>query len=323
LTTSFHDLFTAYLQSRFRLGERELALSPKEVAVLRAYRRPGMGDVAKINPPSPVGSPASAAKTAGVVVGRGLSTKAPSAHEKVSQSLSPAAPRFSRPPTEPIPPVRLELPEGDKPSRLDFIASKIRGDEACRVLFQRHQNMVFGVGDPDARIFFVGEAPGVEEDEQGEPFVGPSGQLLTKMIVAMGLKRSEVYIANICKFRPDMPVGATGNRKPTSAEMSACLPYIRAQIEVVSPRVIVALGATAVEGLFALPRAPIMQMRGQWMEWEGIPVMPTFHPSYLLRSESMIEKRKVWEDLMGVMDKCGIPTTDKQRKFFQTVPAKG
>lgn len=182
--------------------------------------------------------------------------------------------------------------------------------------------MVFGVGDPDARIFFVGEAPGAEEDEQGEPFVGPSGQLLTKMIVAMGLKRSEVYIANICKFRPDMPVGATGNRKPTSAEMAACLPYIRAQIEVVSPRVIVALGATAVEGLFALPRAPIMQMRGQWMEWEGIPVMPTFHPSYLLRSESMIEKRKVWEDLMGVMDKCGVPVTEKQRKFFQSAQDK-
>jgi len=219
--------------------------------------------------------------------------------------------------------MRLQLPEGDKPSRLDFIASKIRGDEACRVLFQRYQNMVFGVGDPEARIFFVGEAPGVEEDEQGEPFVGPSGQLLTKMIVAMGLKRSEVYITNICKFRPDMPVGATGNRKPTSAEMSACLPYIRAQIEVVSPRVIVALGATAVEGLFALPRAPIMQMRGQWMDWEGIPVMPTFHPSYLLRSESMIEKRKVWEDLMGVMEKCGMPVTEKQRKFFQSAQAKG
>jgi uracil-DNA glycosylase len=255
--------------------------------------------------------------------GRGPGIEGATVQGKLSPTAAPAAGRFSRPPSEPAPPVRLELPGGDKPSRLDFIAGKIRGDEACRVLFQRHQNMVFGVGDPEARIFFVGEAPGAEEDEQGEPFVGPSGQLLTKMIVAMGLKRSEVYIANICKFRPDMPVGATGNRKPTSAEMAACLPYIRAQIEVVSPRVIVALGATAVEGLFALPRAPIMQMRGQWMEWEGIPVMPTFHPSYLLRSESMIEKRKVWEDLMGVMEKCGMPITEKQRKFFQSVKATG
>lgn len=299
------ELLTAYLQSRYRLGERDLALSPRAVSALRAFRRPGAGAAPAAKSPSP--SPVAASKI-------------PVAAARPSGGTARiAAPGRVQTP-EAAPAVRLDVPPGDKATRLAFIAEAVRQDAQCRILFQRCKNMVFGVGTPDASILFVGEAPGEEEDEQGEPFVGRAGQLLTKMIQAMGLQRSGVYIANVCKFRPDMPVGATGNRKPTSAEMNACLPYLRAQIGVIAPRVIVALGATAVEGLFSLPKASIMSIRGTWKEWEGIPVMPTLHPAYLLRNESVAEKRKVWEDLLQVMEKTGLPISEKQRNFFSKKP---
>lgn len=299
------ELLTSYLQSRYRLGERDLALSPRAVSALRGFRRPGAGTSPAAK--SPDASPAAAPKPSAPGV------RPPGGPTRIAtpgRVQTPAAP----------PAVRLEVPPGDKASRLAFIAEAVRQDAQCRILFQRCKNMVFGVGSPDASILFVGEAPGEEEDEQGEPFVGRAGQLLTKMIQTMGLQRSGVYIANVCKFRPDMPVGATGNRKPTSAEMTACLPYLRAQIEVIGPRVIVALGATAVEGLFSLPKASIMSIRGTWKEWEGIPVMPTLHPAYLLRNESIAEKRKVWEDLLQVMEKTGLPISEKQRNFFSKKP---
>lgn len=299
------QLLTDYLQSRYRLGERELALSPRAVSALRSFRRPGAGASPAVKSPGP--SPVADSKPS---VAAARPAGGPARITAPGRVQSPEA----------APAVRLEIPPGDKPSRLAFIAEAVRQDAQCRMLFQRCKNMVFGVGNPDASILFVGEAPGEEEDEQGEPFVGRAGQLLTKMIQTMGLQRSGVYIANICKFRPDMPVGATGNRKPTSAEMNACLPYLRAQIGVIGPRVIVALGATAVEGLFSLPKASIMSIRGTWKEWEGIPVMPTLHPAYLLRNESIAEKRKVWEDLLQVMEKTGLPISEKQRNFFTKKP---
>ncbi|MDX6766725.1 MAG: uracil-DNA glycosylase [Candidatus Methylacidiphilales bacterium] len=299
-----HELLTAYLQSRYRLGERELELPAPVVAVLRAYRRPGTTST-----PAPARpTPRTTTESAPVVTSRRVASPSSSPSNARERLQTPSRPAVVAP---------LALPEGTKQQRLDFIAAAIQADTQCRMLFQRSKNMVFGVGSPDAAILFVGEAPGEEEDLQGEPFVGRAGQLLTKMIQAMGLQRSGVYIANVCKYRPDMPEGATGNRKPTSAEMAACLPYLRSQISVIGPQAIVALGATAVEGLFSLPRAPIMKMRGEWMEWEGIPVMPTYHPAYLLRNESVLEKRKVWEDLLQVMEKTGLPVSEKQRNFFR------
>jgi len=162
---------------------------------------------------------------------------------------------------------------------------------------------------------FVGEAPGADEDAQGEPFVGRAGQLLTKIIQAMGFSREDVYIANVLKCRPDMPPGVPGNRKPTPDEMQTCLPWLEKQIAVIAPRVMVALGATAVTGLTGND-APVGRLRGRWLDFRGIPLMTTYHPSYLLHNPALTEKRKVWEDMLKVLEKLDRPITEKQRKFF-------
>jgi DNA polymerase len=162
---------------------------------------------------------------------------------------------------------------------------------------------------------FVGEAPGADEDLQGEPFVGKAGQLLTKIIETMGVKRSDVFIANVLKCRPDMPPGASGNRRPTTAEMQTCLPYLRAQIEIIKPQVLVALGSVAMEGLLGSVE-PMSRLRGRWHEFQGIPLMATYHPAYLLRNQSLGEKRKVWEDMLLVMERVGLPISEKQRGYF-------
>jgi uracil-DNA glycosylase family 4 len=202
-----------------------------------------------------------------------------------------------------------------KAERLQHLGERAAVCVKCPHLAARRHHVVFGVGDPEARILFVGEAPGEEEDLQGEPFVGRAGQLLTKMIGAMGLTREQVYIANILKCRPDMPAGSSGNRKPTNDEMDTCLPYLRAQIDVIQPEVMIALGGTAIEGLLG-PVGGITRLRGKFLEYRGIPLMPTFHPSYLLRNASNTEKRKVWEDLMQVMERTGMPISEKQRGYF-------
>ena len=185
----------------------------------------------------------------------------------------------------------------------------------CPNLASSRKNVVFGVGDINTELMFVGEAPGQDEDEQGEPFVGKAGQLLTKIIQTMGYSRSTVYIANILKCRPDTPGQTAGNRKPTPEEMKTCLPYLLAQIDLIQPRVIVALGGTAVEGLFGKGEG-ITKLRGRWKEFRGIPVMLTFHPSYLLRNMALSEKRKVWEDMLQVLERLGQPISEKQRGYF-------
>lgn len=185
----------------------------------------------------------------------------------------------------------------------------------CPNLAAARKTVVFGVGDINTRILFVGEAPGADEDEQGEPFVGKAGQLLTKIIQAMGLTRDSVYIANILKCRPDTPGQSAGNRKPTPEEMKTCLPYLERQIDLIRPQVIVALGATAVEGLLGKP-VFITKLRGQWQTYRGIPLMPTYHPAYLLRNQAKSEKRRVWEDMMQAMERVALPISEKQRGFF-------
>ncbi len=185
----------------------------------------------------------------------------------------------------------------------------------CPNLVATRTSVVFGVGNPDAQLMFVGEAPGADEDAQGEPFVGAAGQLLTKIIVATGLSRQQVYIANILKCRPDTPGESAGNRKPTTEEMATCLPWLHQQIDLVRPRVLVALGGTAVEGLLG-KTVGITKLRGQWQTYRGIPLMPTYHPAYLLHNQAMSEKRNVWEDMLAVMEKLQMPISEKQRGFF-------
>jgi len=185
----------------------------------------------------------------------------------------------------------------------------------CPHLAASRKNVVFGVGDIHSPLMFVGEAPGADEDEEGEPFVGKAGQLLTRIIQTMGFAREAVYIANILKCRPDTPGQTKGNRKPTPEEMQTCLPYLLAQLDIIEPKVIVALGATAVEGLLG-KSGGITRLRGHWQEFRGVPVMPTYHPAYLLRNQALGEKRKVWEDMLLVLEKLGRPINEKQRNYF-------
>ncbi len=181
------------------------------------------------------------------------------------------------------------------------------------------KTMVFAVGSSLATLMFVGEAPGAEEEKLREPFVGPAGQKLTAIIKAMGLDRPQVYISNICKFRPAMDNQGSGNRKPTAEEMRVCLPFVLKEIDLIKPQVIVALGATAAEGL-GLPGS-VGGLRGKFHSTSGIPTMVTYHPSYLLREEKTGDgiraKRQVWEDMLKVMEKLGLPISEKQRGYFQ------
>lgn len=210
----------------------------------------------------------------------------------------------------------VELPNGDVETRMTWLREKVQNCPTCKEHLSKFGKIVFGIGNPNADIFFCGEAPGADEEKAGEPFVGPAGQLLTKIIQAMGLQRSDVYIGNILKWRPehDKPYG---NRPPTIEEMNFCMPYLKAQIEIVQPKVIVALGNTAVTGFLGMdPNRRLSQIRGQWHSFEDIPLMVTFHPSYLLRNGTMGTKRKVWEDMLKVMEKTSMEISDRQQGFF-------
>jgi DNA polymerase len=213
----------------------------------------------------------------------------------------------------PSPVTRLSSPE--KAAAFAALRERALVCVKCPHLASSRKNVVFGVGSIDAQLMFVGEAPGADEDEQGEPFVGKAGQLLTKIIQATGLSRADVYIANILKCRPDTPGQTAGNRKPTSDEMATCIPYLHEQIDLIRPKVIMALGATAVEGLLGKTLG-ITKLRGTWKTYRGTPLMPTYHPAYLLRNQAMSEKRKVWEDMLAVMEKLEMPISEKQRNYF-------
>lgn len=190
----------------------------------------------------------------------------------------------------------------------------------ARALGTLREKMVFAVGSPNADIMLVGEAPGYNEEKEGQPFVGPAGQKLNDILKAMGLRREDVYISNLVKFRPAMPKQTTNNRKPTPEEMAACLPLVLAEISVVQPKLIIALGGTAAEGLIGL-EGTVGSMRGKWHEVSGIPARVTYHPSYLLQSGGSNEvKRALWEDMLAAMEKLGMPVSEKQRGYFLPKP---
>lgn len=179
------------------------------------------------------------------------------------------------------------------------------------------ETMVFATGNPNADLMLVGEAPGYEEERKQEPFVGKAGEKLNQILKAMGIERKDVYISNICKFRPAMARQTTNNRKPTPEEMEACLPFIKAEVEIVKPKCLVALGGTAAQGLLASSEG-VGKLRGLWHDYQGIPLRVTYHPSYLLHNEgAKAEKRKVWEDMLTIMECLKMPISDKQRGFFR------
>jgi uracil-DNA glycosylase len=173
---------------------------------------------------------------------------------------------------------------------LTLVREELGDCQRCKLAPSR-QNLVFGVGNPEAHLVFVGEAPGADEDAQGEPFVGKAGQLLTKMIEAMGYARGDVYICNVLKCRPP------GNRNPEPDEVASCEPFLKKQLGAIRPRMIVALGKFAVQCLLR-DDSPISRLRGNLRTYEGIPLMPTFHPAYLLRDPS--KKKLAWDDLKAV-----------------------
>jgi uracil-DNA glycosylase len=317
-------------------GVKTVSVSNESIAALRRVmaerragqvtgdRRPAAGDEGRERA---LATPDGAQRTRDNGQGAGAGKQTTGGDEKVERPKMPvlretvvAASEKPAPITLPPAPV-VTLPEGDKAQRWAALLARVTGDPTCCANVRPGKKVVLGVGSLDARIMFVGEAPGAEEEIQGEPFVGPAGQLLTKMIQAMGLRRSDVYIGNIMNWRPQMPTvdgrEQVGNRPPNEAELRYCLPYLRAQIEVVNPDMLVALGSTAAQGLLGVGSFKALgEIRGRWHEFAGKPLMVTYHPSYILRNQSNRSKRMIWEDLLKVMERALLPVSDKQRTFF-------
>ena len=300
------DATIQYLENLKAKGIRFVSVSPARLAALSSSRPQPIGRaeaVLSLAPASPTHASAS-----------GESTMAARPATPANSQTSLTA-HGSFEPAVPVSRASASPGREAKQAAMAQVQARASVCRKCPHLAASRKNVVFGVGAVDSPLMFVGEAPGADEDEQGEPFVGRAGQLLTKIIQAMGFRRDTVYIANILKCRPDTPGQRTGNRKPTAEEMKTCLPYLLAQVEVIQPVVIVALGATAVEGLLGLSGG-ITKLRGQWQEFRGVPVMPTYHPAFLLRNEALREKRKVWEDMLQVLEKLGQPISDRQRNYF-------
>ncbi len=299
--TAAFDVLLARLRQAEARGQTHVGLTPEARAVMREWhlarrRTPARPDAA---PPMPRRSPVPAA---------------PPSPAPVAPAAAPVSPDslFARPAAS------------ERPAALAALQEEVRACPVYAALRERgalRGTMVYSTGNPDSPLVFIGEAPGAEEEAKGEPFVGPAGQLLTKMIGAMGLKREQVYITNIVKYRPSTGEERQGskNRKPTAEEIAAGLPHLARELDVLRPKVIVALGGTALEGLTGGP-VSITKARGRWLEFRGVPLMPTFHPSYLLRqSESLSEKRKAWEDMLQVMEKLALPISARQRAYFKGV----
>jgi len=272
-------------------GARHVSVSPE---TLRALAQPAKSQIEKPVVPAP--------------------TAKPPMQSAISKSAAEQASLLALP-GETVPSEKPSLDPQMKAAAFAALRERALACVKCPHLASSRKTVVFGVGSIDAQLMFVGEAPGADEDEQGEPFVGRAGQLLTKIIETMGLKRGDVYIGNILKCRPDTPGQSAGNRKPTPDEMATCIPYLHEQIDLIRPKALVALGATAVEGLLG-KTIGITKLRGTWKTYRGIPLMPTYHPAYLLRNQAMSEKRKVWEDMLAVMEKLGMPVSQKQRNYF-------
>jgi uracil-DNA glycosylase len=302
MADAYHQLLDAAIQHLEGLKERGVqfvAVSPETLAELNQPRRTAPTRIPVVLPaPQPASRP--------LPVGPKQAAEKPS----MAPAISSAQPGDNE---VTVPTVALS-PEAKAAAFAD-LRRRAMACVKCPHLASSRKNVVFGVGSPDAELMFIGEAPGADEDEQGEPFVGKAGQLLTKIIQAMGLTRETVYIGNILKCRPDTPGQTAGNRKPTPEEMQTCIPYLHEQIDLIRPKVIVALGATAVEGLLG-KTIGITKLRGNWKTYRGIPLMPTYHPAYLLRNQAPSEKRRVWEDMLQVMERLGLPISEKQRNYF-------
>lgn len=208
------------------------------------------------------------------------------------------------------------LAAGPKAERLQALRQLIDACAETKKHLSAPQRPLLGHGSLDAKVVFVGEAPTIVEMEAGQAFAGESGELLQKILSAAAINPADCYFVPVMVWRPEPPT-QYGKRPPTAREIAFNLPYLRAQIDVVAPRAVVALGAQAFEALHG--RTPsITQARGQWFDLGGVPLLPTFHPNYLLHTPSASAKRTVWEDFLLLMEKLGLPISEKQRAFFAT-----
>ncbi|HTO72013.1 MAG TPA: uracil-DNA glycosylase [Myxococcota bacterium] len=216
--------------------------------------------------------------------------------ERSAKPAAPRAPSGFRPRVAPLaPPAHVGADAAAKAALLEAVRAEIGDCRRC-TLCERRTNIVFGEGCPEARVVFVGEGPGEEEDKSGRPFVGRAGELLTKMIEAVGWRREDVYICNIVKCRPP------GNRDPQPLEVATCEPFLHQQIRAIAPAAIVTLGKPAISALLGRV-VPITKLRGRWQAWQGIEVMPTYHPAYLLRNYTRETRQAVWDDLRAVRER--------------------
>jgi len=272
-----------YLQQLERQGVTHVEVDDQAREILREFYRRGAAQPAKPN----------------------------SAPTSSTTSTSAAVPAQASPSSQ-----EIAVSGATAAEKIASLSEQCRSWPAAKALGTLRDTMVFSTGNPEADIMLVGEAPGYQEERQQQPFIGPAGQKLDAILKAMGLSRPQIYISNVCKFRPAVKNQTTGNRKPSPEEMAATLPFLRAEIDVVKPSVIIALGATAAEGLLN-SNQPVGKLRGEWHQFQGIPLRVTYHPSYLLhQQEGLSEKRKVWEDMLAVMEKMKMPISEKQKGFF-------
>ena len=290
-----------YLRELEGRGEKYISVDDDARKILREfYLRARNGTVASASAVSPnkaAGVKPVAAKTADVA---GLSAETP--HVETQQHDAAAADG-------------LQASGSSAKEKIASLKRQVAKWPAVLALADLRKTMVFSVGNPEADIMLVGESPGYDEERLGEPFVGKAGQKLDGILKAMGVERNNTYITNILKFRPAMPNQTTNNRQPTSEELAAFMPFIQEEIKVVAPKVIIALGGTAAQALLASEES-VVNMRGEFHDCDGVPLRVTYHPSYILHNEATSEKRKIWEDMLAVMDLLQMPVSEKQRGFF-------
>ncbi len=292
MTSTPNSLFRHYLDSLIQRGTTRASLTEEARDVLRTWYLTAKKGGRAHSPSSPSSRPEP---------------------EPVKTPPPGTAPELF--PEERKPSSSITLPEGTMEDKLQYLRDLAQNWKPARDLNSLRDTMVFATGNPHTQLMLIGEAPGYYEEVQREPFVGRAGEKLNQILKAMGLSRDMVYISNIVKFRPALPNQRTNNRAPTPEEIEACLPIIMHEIQVIQPKMIIALGGTAAVGLLG-EQGSVSSMRGRFHDLNGIPVRVTYHPSYLLRSDNPREKRKVWEDMLAVMERMGMPVSEKQRGYF-------
>lgn len=293
------DILLEELKRQKAAGVRRVSITADSLAALKAL----------------AGTPATPASALAPAPAKAAPAPAP-ARPAAAPSSAPVAAAAPKP-AAPIPDAPIfTLAAGTKAERMQALRQLVEACAETKKHLVAPQRPLLGHGSLDAKVVFVGEAPTIGEMEAGQAFAGESGELLQKILSAAAINQADCYFAPVMVWRPEPPT-QYGKRPPTARELAFNLPYLRAQIDVISPRVVVALGAQAFEALHG--RTPtITQARGQWFDLGGVPLLATFHPNYLLHSPSASAKRTVWEDFLLLMEKLGLPISEKQRGFFAT-----